>query len=590
MRTPALLAAAVLATAALAAPSLAQPTTPEQAAWIKQHAIPLTTAEAGNGFDDLVPLKAVIGDARIVSLGEPTHGTRECFQMKHRLMEFLAAEMGFTLFSIEASMPEAYRLNEYVLEGKGDPAELIRGMHFWTWSTEEVLAMVEWMRRFNEAGAAGHGPVRFTGFDMQFLPLSIQIARDFLAEADPAYLPTAEKAWKQAEAVPQGAGGPAFGVATGTFPVAAARGKRVRYSGMIRTEKVDQHAGLWWRVDGPKGERLAFDNMAATGPRGDTGWAYYAIDLDVPEEAANINFGVLMPGGGSAWFDSLKVELDGVEYANPAVFDFTFDGPAVKGLMLFDGPTYSVALDEEIAAEGEKSLRIRRIGAARAPALPSANAANAAAARCEEVLDHLEASRDKFIDKFPAAEVDWAIQNARIVVQALRTMADGTERDKAMAANVAWILDQNPGEKIVLWAHNGHVWRGHGAMGSYLEDRFGDDHLAVGFATGEGEYAAINRDAGKLQANPLQPPPEGSVEAICRASGLPRFVLDLRPAEKGSPASGWVHEDRPFRLIGALAMDTQFHPRAMGELFDLLVYDDRTTAAVPLGNAPRPNQ
>ena len=90
--------------------------------WIRAHAIRLTTPEAGHGFADLQPLKPVIGNARIVSLGEATHGTREFFQLKHRMLEFLATEMGFTIFSIEANMPEAYRLNDYVLNGTGDPA------------------------------------------------------------------------------------------------------------------------------------------------------------------------------------------------------------------------------------------------------------------------------------------------------------------------------------------------------------------------------------------------------------------------------------------------------------------------------------
>ncbi|MCA9622514.1 MAG: erythromycin esterase family protein, partial [Myxococcales bacterium] len=36
-----------------------------------------------------------------------------------------------------------------VLKGEGDPVDLIRGMYFWTWRTEEVLAMVEWMRAHN---------------------------------------------------------------------------------------------------------------------------------------------------------------------------------------------------------------------------------------------------------------------------------------------------------------------------------------------------------------------------------------------------------------------------------------------------------
>jgi erythromycin esterase len=75
--------------------------------WIRAHAVRLDTVEAGHGFTDMQPLKKVIGNARIVALGEATHGTREFFQLKHRMLEFLATEMGFTIFSIEANMPGA---------------------------------------------------------------------------------------------------------------------------------------------------------------------------------------------------------------------------------------------------------------------------------------------------------------------------------------------------------------------------------------------------------------------------------------------------------------------------------------------------
>jgi erythromycin esterase len=165
---------------------------PEQLAWLKENAVPFATDEAGHGFDDLKPLRAMIGDARVVALGEGTHGTAEFFRMKHRLTEFLAAEMGFTVFAIEASMPETYRVNDYVLKGEGDPKELLSGMYFWTWNTQEVLDLILWMREFNKAGK---GRVEFLGFDMQEPKLAAANVRAFVAKADPDYLKTLDEAY-----------------------------------------------------------------------------------------------------------------------------------------------------------------------------------------------------------------------------------------------------------------------------------------------------------------------------------------------------------------------------------------------------------
>ncbi|MCH7872711.1 MAG: erythromycin esterase family protein [Planctomycetes bacterium] len=68
--------------------------------WVKANAVKLDTVEAGHGFADMQPIKAMVGSARIVGLGEATHGTREFFQLKHRMVEFLVEEMGFTIFAI----------------------------------------------------------------------------------------------------------------------------------------------------------------------------------------------------------------------------------------------------------------------------------------------------------------------------------------------------------------------------------------------------------------------------------------------------------------------------------------------------------
>lgn len=556
--------------------------TKAQRAWLKKNAVPIKTVEAGNGFEDLAPLKKLIGDARIVSLGESTHGSREIFQMKHRLVEFLATKMGFTIFAIEASMPEAYRLNDYVLRGKGDPKPLIGGMHFWTWNTEEVLAMVEWMRVFN---TSGKGRIEFTGFDMQTPDLAMRNVLQFLAKHDAAALKLARAAYDKVGRTSVRPSGPAFGVATGSFPVKEARGKRVTFSGWIKAEKVTSFAGLWWRVDGPGRKVAAFDNMARTGPRGTKDWKKFSIELKVPKNAVNINFGVLMPGQGTAWFDGLEIQLDGKKYASK-FHTLDFEGRAIRGFAIPAGPAYRVALDKAVAKTGKQSLRIE---SRKVAAKPDAVSATTGLKAANEVLEELEALRKQLVKKAGAKQTDWAIQNARIVLQcmSMRVGKGGLNvRDLSMAENVAWILKQKPKAKIVLWAHNGHVAKRPQSMGGFLDGKFGNKHLAVGFATSKGTYQALARGKG-LSEHKLQEPPDGSAEAAFGKCGLPRFVLDLRAVDAKSDGSGWLAKPLLFRRIGALATVQQFGRQNLRTSFDAIIYIEKTSRARPIGRGKR---
>ncbi|MBI3864292.1 MAG: erythromycin esterase family protein [Planctomycetia bacterium] len=562
------------------APAAAQPPTDANVAWIRQHAIPIKTVVAGAPLDDLAPLKAAIGDARIVSLGESTHGSREIFQMKHRLLEFLVSEMGFTIFSIEANMPESYRLNDYVLRGEGNPDQLIGGMYFWTWNTREVKDMVEWMRKFNQsAKAEGNSRhVEFTGFDMQTPDVAMEEVLKFLSRAERAQHTAAKAAYARAAVATQVAQNE-FGVATGSFPVEAARGKKVTYRGWIKTENVEGFAGLWWRIDGPNQKSLGFDNMAARQIKGTRDWQQYSIELNVPAEAENINFGVILPGKGTAWFDALEVLIDGKPFAKPEAFDFDFESDAVRGLAVMPLRTYRTELDAKVAKSGKQSLRLQSIDA-RAGTSPEEFKTILAA--CEEVHKQLVRARGDLLKSQAAKDVNWAIANARLVVTAMQQRGgDYAVRDAAMADNVAWILDQHPGAKIVLWAHNGHVNRQPFAMGKHLDQKFGKQHVVIGFATLAGKYRAIGK--GRLGDHDLQKPPADSYEAAFQNAGHPRFFLDLRAVKRDSDDSGWLAKPHPFRSIGALAMDQQFYPVELPALFDAVIHLEETTAAQPLG-------
>ena len=72
------------------------------------------------------------------------------------------------------------------IDGHISPAELLRGLNMWPWDTKEVLAMIEWMREFNQSGK---GRIEFTGFDMQAPAASAKIVREFAAKYGPDSLP-----------------------------------------------------------------------------------------------------------------------------------------------------------------------------------------------------------------------------------------------------------------------------------------------------------------------------------------------------------------------------------------------------------------
>jgi erythromycin esterase len=155
-------------------------------AWMRQTAVPLKSVEAGQGFEDLRKLLPVLKDVRVVGLGEATHGSREFFQLKHRMLEFLASELGFTVLALEAGVTESRALNDYVLTGKGDPGKGLGGLIVYPWQTEELLELVQWMRRYN-ADPSHRKKLKFHGVDMQIpSPAATQVG-EYLRKVDAAY-------------------------------------------------------------------------------------------------------------------------------------------------------------------------------------------------------------------------------------------------------------------------------------------------------------------------------------------------------------------------------------------------------------------
>lgn len=148
--------------------------------------VPLETSTFGETGSGLAAVADALDDAAVVGLGEATHGTREFSELKACLVRHLVEERGLRLLAIEAAFADAVAVDEYVRgEYDGPASAAIAEMGFWTWSTEALRDLVEWLRAFNE-GRPRDDRVRVFGVDVQDVGGSADALLDYLAATAPA--------------------------------------------------------------------------------------------------------------------------------------------------------------------------------------------------------------------------------------------------------------------------------------------------------------------------------------------------------------------------------------------------------------------
>ena len=168
--------------------AVAEKFTEKQLHDIAKETVAFTTVEPSSqatlklsDFKDLEHFKHIAGGARIIALGESTHGTSEFFKVKHRLLQYAILELGVNVFILEDNQLLVERINDYVLYGKGKAEAVITGL-FAVWNTVEMLELIKWIRSFNIAHP--NGMVEFVGMDVQNPQLAIDHLNTFLEQKD----------------------------------------------------------------------------------------------------------------------------------------------------------------------------------------------------------------------------------------------------------------------------------------------------------------------------------------------------------------------------------------------------------------------
>lgn len=154
---------------------------------------PLRTLDPTAPTDDLNWLDAVVGDARVVAIGESAHYNRECYLLRHRLLRYLAQRHEFGAYALESGFAEGWRVDAWIRGGDGPLGEVMATsvtslMGLWSQFGDQL----RWMRRHNSAAARRDGrPIGFYGIDLpgsmvSLLP-GLDAVTDYLTRADPDY-------------------------------------------------------------------------------------------------------------------------------------------------------------------------------------------------------------------------------------------------------------------------------------------------------------------------------------------------------------------------------------------------------------------
>lgn len=151
---------------------------------LRLHAEPLPSPADPTAFGAMFDR---FGDARVVLLGEATHGTSEFYRARAAISRHLIEHHGFSIVAVEADWPDAARIDDYVRHQAPRPrrGDVFARFPTWMWRNIEVLEFADWLRRHNADRDAGDR-VSFRGLDIYSLSESIHAVLGYLDRVDPA--------------------------------------------------------------------------------------------------------------------------------------------------------------------------------------------------------------------------------------------------------------------------------------------------------------------------------------------------------------------------------------------------------------------
>lgn len=151
--------------------------------------------------NDLDPLMELIGDSKVVLLGEASHGTHEFYTWRTAITKRLIQEKEFSFIAVEGDWPDCFQINRFVKGYHSQHKTIQDLLHTfqrwptWMWGNWEIAALIEWLSDFNHLQGK-EKKIGFYGLDVYSLWESMKVLMTYLGKEDPEAAKAVKKAVK----------------------------------------------------------------------------------------------------------------------------------------------------------------------------------------------------------------------------------------------------------------------------------------------------------------------------------------------------------------------------------------------------------
>jgi erythromycin esterase len=139
----------------------------------------IVALDASNGAINLEPVMQMIGQHKLVGIGEASHGSHEFFTLRQTLLKRLIADRGFRLIGIEAGVADGHAIDAYINGADVDLDTVMAGQKFWIYDTDEFREIARWLRNEN-AKRPDDQDIHFYGYDVQDFDKEAALLLDYL--------------------------------------------------------------------------------------------------------------------------------------------------------------------------------------------------------------------------------------------------------------------------------------------------------------------------------------------------------------------------------------------------------------------------